>query len=258
MKILFKDIPIHVDTYGDGKSLILLHGFLESSQIWDKFIPLLKKQYQIICIDLFGHGKTPKFNEVHEMETMAEAVSTVMEYLKIESASLIGHSMGGYVIMAFLEKFPEKADRIMLLNSTPMADSEERKKERDENIKIVTTNKDVFVQMAITRLFAEGNRRKFKNEIQQHIAEAKKIPAENIVATLKGMKIRKDRTAILRKFSKQKLIVAGKKDPLIPPEAIQKVAADTQAKLVSFPCGHMSYIEEEEDIKAVLKTFIQN
>lgn len=256
MKINFRNNPIHIEVYGEGKPLILLHGFLENSQIWNVFIPLFKKSHKVICIDLFGHGQTPKLGYIHKMETMAEAVSTVMESLEIPKASLIGHSMGGYVISAFLEKFPEKTERVMFLNSTATADSEQRKKEREQVIKIVKKNKGAFVQMAITNLFAEENRKRFKSEIQHHIAEANKIPTENIVATLKGMKLRKDRTEYLKDFSGEKIIVTGTKDTLIPLEDIQKTVEKTDSKLIIFEGGHMGYIENKAELEKVFEEFI--
>lgn len=256
MKINFKNTPIHVETYGGGKPIILLHGFLEDSQIWNEFIPLLKKECQVICIDLFGHGKTPGLGDIHEIETMAEAVSVVMDQLSISSAKLIGHSMGGYVSMAFLEKFSEKTNGILLLNSTPAADSEQRQRERVQGIQLVKKDKKTFLDKEIIKLFAEENRKKFEKSVQHHISKANKISTDSIIATLKGMKIRKDRTLVLEKFAGTKLIVAGIKDPLIPSKSIQKIADKTQAKLISLSCGHMSYIEKKEEVKIILSNFI--
>lgn len=258
MTINFKNTPVHVETFGEGKPLILLHGFLEDSHIWTELLPLFTTRRQVICIDLFGHGQTPKLGYIHKMETMAEAVSAVMEQLNIESAQLIGHSMGGYVTMAFLEKFPEKAEGILLLNSTPTADSEKRQKERDQVIAIVKKNKDAFVQMAITNLFAEENRDTFAKKIKDHIDRTKKMTSESIVATLKGLKTREDRTAILKSFPRQKVIVTGKKDSLIGFEDIQKTAKETDAELIAFSGGHMSYIENKAGLEKVLAEFIQD
>src|SRR5699024_8676377 len=144
-------------------ALILLHGFLENSRIWDPFIPALERTQRVITIDLFGHGASPSLSDIHEMETFADLVSFVMEALKIGSAKIVGHSMGGYVAMAFVESHPEKTQKLMLMNSSPSADSEARKKERDQVIKIVKKHKEVFTKMAITNLFAETNRKRFGN-----------------------------------------------------------------------------------------------
>src|SRR5699024_11944117 len=92
-------------------------------------------------------------NEIQTMEEMAAAVKTIMEELNITSASFIGHSMGGYITMAFLEKYPDAVEKLLLLNSSPKADSEKRLKERDQVVKIVKKHKQIFVKSSIRNLF---------------------------------------------------------------------------------------------------------
>src|SRR5699024_7766244 len=127
MTLSYQNTPVHVESNGRGPALILLHGFLENSRIWDPFIPALERTQRVITIDLFGHGASPSLSDIHEMETFADLVSFVMEALKIGSAKIVGHSMGGYVAMAFVESHPEKTQKLMLMNSSPSADSEARK-----------------------------------------------------------------------------------------------------------------------------------
>lgn len=257
MTVNYQNIPIHFEVYGKGKPVVLLHGFLENSRIWNDFIPLFNDKLQVITIDLFGHGQTPIFSEIHHMETMAEAVSRVLDHLKIDSTMLIGHSMGGYVSMAFLEKFAGKVDRILLLNSTTLPDSENRKNERNQAIKIIDKQKEVFIKEEITRLFAKENQEVFKKEITNSIQEAMKMSNKSIKAALEGMKIRKDRTEILKDFTGEKWIITGKLDPLISPKSIQKIAEHAQAKLISLDCGHMSYIEQKKEVEQHLKNFLK-
>src|SRR5699024_979825 len=141
MIIQYKNIPVDLDVYGEGESVVLLHGFLEERKIWNDFIPFLKKNFQVIVPDLLGHGKTPELSEIHTMEELADMVGFILDELKVEKVSLIGHSMGGYVGMAFLEKYPERLSRIMLLNSSPKEDSPKRLQERDQVLKIVQKHK---------------------------------------------------------------------------------------------------------------------
>src|SRR5699024_11354569 len=153
MKINYKNTPISLEIHGEGKPIILLHGFQEERKIWKEFIPLLKENHQVICPDMFGHGETPLLHEIQTMEEMAAAVKTIMEELNITSASFIGHSMGGYITMAFLEKYPDAVEKLLLLNSSPKADSEKRLKERDQVVKIVKKHKQIFVKSSIRNLF---------------------------------------------------------------------------------------------------------
>lgn len=256
MTVDYQQQPIHFDIHGSGNPVVLLHGFLENSKIWDSLISVFEKNFQVIAIDLFGHGKTPVVSETHTMEAMAEAVGCVLDYLKIDKTALIGHSMGGYVSLAFLEKYPEKVERICLLNSSPLPDSESRQNSRDQIVKTVDTHKEEFVQEEITRLFAENNRAIFTDQLNPKIDEAKKLSAESIKASARGMKIRPERTGILKNFEGKKWIVTGEEDPIIPYPSIVKVAEATHTKLVALSGGHMSYIEDSRAVKDALQQFL--
>ena len=113
MEINFNRIKIHFKTTGTGTPVVLLHGFLETGKIWAPFIEIIAEKHQVINIDLLGHGKTGCVGYIHTMETMAEAVHAIFSELKITSeATFIGHSMGGYVSLAFLEKYPYISQRV--------------------------------------------------------------------------------------------------------------------------------------------------
>ena len=122
----FKNTKISYTDQGKGTAVVLLHGFLENQSMWKAFIPELVKKHRIITIDLLGHGETECLGYVHTMEDQADMVHHVLHELKIRKAVLIGHSMGGYVALAFAELYPDNVKGIVLQNSTSRADSEER------------------------------------------------------------------------------------------------------------------------------------
>ncbi len=256
MIIRHDDIPMHVEIYGEGPTVFLLHGFLENSKIWDPFIADLSTSYRLICPDFYGHGETPQHGEMHSMELFAEAILTIMQKLEIEQAAFIGHSMGGYVAMAMADLYPERVTRLLLLNSSPQEDSEIRKKERQQVIKIVQKHKPIFMRSAITNLFAEVNRERFSEAIERHIIDAMRMETSAIVATVKGMKERRDREAVLADFAGVKWLVAGEHDNLIPLSKITHVAQHTGAELKTMLGGHMSYIEQRDAVSATLKDFL--
>lgn len=250
--ISYKNIQIAFTVEGKGETIVLLHGFLESSTIWKNVVSALKETHQIIAIDLLGHGKTEKLGYIHSMETMAETVYAVLSELKVEKASIIGHSMGGYVGLAFAEKFPQQLEKLILLNSSTVADSEERKENRDRAKRLVKQNKQAFISMAIKNLFTDENRNALRAEIDALVEEAVQLPEENIIATVEGLKNRKDRTEILQQYSGEKIIIAGKNDPVVPFKEIEAVAEKTNSTFISFEDGHMSYLENEEELLKVL------
>lgn len=254
--ISYKNIQIAFTVEGKGETIVLLHGFLESSSIWKDIVSAFKETHQVITIDLLGHGKTDKLGYIHSMETMAETVNSVLAELKVEKASFIGHSMGGYVVLAFAEKFPKKIEKLILLNSTTVADSEERKENRDRAKRLVKQNKQAFISMAIKNLFTDANRNKLRNEIHVLVEEAVQLPEENIIASVEGLKNRKDRTAILQQYSGKKVIIAGKNDPVVPFTEIQAIAEKTNSTFICFEGGHMSYLENQEELTEELKKIL--
>jgi len=226
--------------------------------MWQEFIPELSKKNRVITIDLLGHGQTECLGYIHSMEDNADAVHQVLSELRIRKAVLTGHSMGGYVALAFAELYPEIVKGLVLVNSTSRADSEERKVNRDRAIKAVKKDYTSFVRLSIGNLFSENNREKLADAIEKVKTEALKTPLQGIVATLEGMKIRKDREVLLHFSPYPILLVLGKKDPVLNYEENIEQIENTNVKLVTFLDGHMSPIENHDDLKKVLLEFLKN
>lgn len=258
MQIEYKGTPIYFSEEGSGNAVVLLHGFLENKSMWDTIVPQLSKRNRVITIDLLGHGETGCLGYVHSMELMAEAVEAVLQHLKIRRSIFVGHSMGGYVALAFAEKLPDNIKGLVLLNSTTRADSKERKINRDRAIEAVKHNHKSFVRMAISNLFRPKNRTVFAEEIKQVKKEALNTPLQGIIAALEGMKIRNDREALLHFSPYQKLMIIGKKDPVISYEESLDQANTAQIEKRILPDGHMSHIENQEEVIESLVSFIRS
>lgn len=255
--IQYKNTKISFTDSGEGNAIVFLHGFLENKKMWKDYVDLFSQKYRIITIDLLGHGETDCLGYVHSMEENANAVHEVLEHLKIEKAIITGHSMGGYVGLAFAELYPNNIQKLVLLNSTSKEDNSEKKLNRTRAIKAVKQNYVGFVSLAIANLFSENNRTRFASEIEEAKIQALKTPLQGIVASLEGMKTRKDREALLQKNLFPILLVLGKKDPVLNYEENIAQIEDTTAKLVSFEDGHMSHIENKEELKIALTDFFQ-
>lgn len=255
--IFYKNTKISFSDSGKGTAIVLLHGFLENIKMWDYFTPEFSKKYRVISIDLLGHGNTEPMGYIHSMEDNADAVHAVLSELKIRKAVFIGHSMGGYVALAFAELYADNVKGIVLLNSTSRADSDERKANRDRAIKAVKQNYTNFVRLSIANLFSENNRERLESEIENVKIEALKTPLQGIVASLEGMKIRKDREVILHFANYPILLVLGKNDPVLNYEESIEQLENTDIKLVTFPDGHMSPIENREELKKELLDFFK-
>ena len=257
-QIGYKNTKIFYSDTGKGNAVVLLHGFLENQTMWQDLVPEWSKKHRIITIDLLGHGETECLGYVHSMEDNAEAVRAVLSKLRIRKAVFLGHSMGGYVALAFAELYPATVKGLVLLNSTSKADSEERKANRDRAIKAVKKDYTTFVRLSIANLFSEENREKMIAEIEKVKLEALKTPLQGIVASLEGMKIRKDREIILHSVTFPILLILGKKDGVLNYEDNLKQIENTAVKLVTFPDGHMSHIENKDELKGVLLNFFKS
>jgi len=249
----FKNSSIHYSITGKGKCIVLLHGFLLNTGIWSDLIPLLSKKNKVLAIDLPGHGKSDCIGEIHSMELLADLVNFILEENNLTTTSLIGHSMGGYICMAFTEKYLSKVNTLVLLNSTTEKDSIERKSNRERALKIVSTNKNIFIKTAIRSLFPEKKLKVYKDFIEVLTEDALKLSKQAIIASIQGMKLRTDRTQILKLFDGKKYIISGIEDPIIPFSNAIKVSISSDTELIKVNSGHMSATENNHEIIEVMK-----
>ena len=243
---------------GHGQVLVFIHGFCESSKIWSKFEDELSPNFRVICIDLPGHGSSPFRNETISIELLAKEVKELLAYLSINTFTIIGHSLGGYVSLAVAELFPQSTLRVVLFHSTSYPDSEEKKLNRDKTISFIERNGlDTFMNSFVDPLFAEVNKEKCKTDIDFLIAEGKNCNQDAVIGTIKAMRDRKDRTAVLGTFSKPILMIIGEDDIVIPLEISLKQSefSSTIETLVLKNCGHMGIFEKPTTCITRIKEF---
>ncbi|MGB0896948.1 MAG: alpha/beta fold hydrolase [Flavobacteriaceae bacterium] len=253
----YKGTKVFYTDEGKGTAVVLLHGFLENSTMWHAIKAELLKRNRVICIDLLGHGQTECFGYVHSMDLMAEVVSEVLQHLKIRRSIFIGHSMGGYVALAFAEMYPDNVKGLCLMNSTSRADSPERIQLRNRAIEAVKTNYNNLVRMSISNLFRPKNRTLFQAEIKAVKKEALKTPLQGYIAAQEGMKIRFDREALLHFSPYPKLMIIGKKDPVLNYEDLRNQVKEAQVETIELPDGHMSHIENQQEVLVALQEFVK-
>ena len=254
--INYKNSKIAYSDIGKGGAIVLLHGFLENAAMWNGIANELKKNNRVICIDLLGHGNSECIGYMHSMEDMAEAVKAVLKHLRVRRFFIIGHSMGGYVSLAFAEKYSENIKGLCLLNSTSQADSEERKEIRLKACEVAQTNYASLIKMSIVNLFAEETRKEFLFEIDEVKKEALKTPLQGYIAATQGMRLRKSKENVLKQIEKR-LIISGENDPIINKESIREEAKRTKTPIQFLSNGHMSHIENKEEVIKMLKTFVK-
>lgn len=245
---------------GEGQPIVLLHGYLETMDTWKSFGSKLSEKFRVITIDLPGHGESEVIKPVHTMELMAEVVFALLLHLEIYHIYLIGHSMGGYVSLAFAEKYPEMLKGFSLFHSHPFADSEETRKNRNREIELVRLGKkETIIQMNVQNGFAEKNRKRFRNEIDEFKSIAVQNKDEGIIANLEGMKKRKDRSGFLSAIKIPFLLIAGQNDFYIPLSKTNQIDLPKNGYLYILEnSGHMGFVEEPEKSADILDRFINN
>ena len=251
---------LHIADSGVGeKCVVLLHGYLESMYVWDDFAPLLTPSVRVITVDIPGHGISEVKGEVHTMEMVADVLHQMLKSLEIERVTMVGHSMGGYVALAFCARYPEQLDGLVLLSSTPNPDTEAKRENRRREIALVRAGKkDALARVAPEAGFAEQNRRRLRSYIDDltecvHITED-----DGIVALLGGMMERADQNEMLRKSAVPQLFILGKKDGYIPVEVAEEIVANHPQAQVAWleESGHMGFIEEPETCAEALLKFV--
>jgi pimeloyl-ACP methyl ester carboxylesterase len=257
MILEYKGSQMFYSDEGQGNVIVLLHGFLENSTMWRHLIPHLTPFNRVICIDLLGHGQTECIGYIHTMESMADAVKIVIDKLKIESFTLIGHSMGGYVALVIAEKYPNLITGLCLINSSAIEDNAERRINRDRAIEAVKKNHKMFVSLSIANLFAPTNRERFERDIELVKQEALKTSIQGIVAALEGMKIRQNKEIVLQNPTLKKMMVIGRKDPVLEYDTLIKQTRNSTIEIVEFSDGHMSHIEKKNELTYEILRFIE-
>ncbi len=260
MYFSYKNTLVHYRIKGalNGLPVLLIHGFTENSRMWKPVYKNLDANRYLIP-DLLGHGKSGLTGDVLTMEEQAEMLRTLLDFQGISRAVLVGHSMGGYIALAFAEMFPGRTAGLVLLNSHPFADGEAKARARDLAIRKAETGKIAFLSEAIPGFFAPYNREKHREAIAKLIRQAARMPVRGITGALAGMKLRKDRSKLF--FAPADYPtgwIIGRHDPLIDAGAFEKHAA-THPHLFFriLPHGHMSYVENPGELTQALNDFFQ-
>lgn len=265
-KITFQDAAIFYRTVGKGKTVVLVHGFGEDSDIWNYQVNFLKGHFRILLPDIPGSGQSEMVPNAN-IETFAEIVKAILdvEFLKNshrepEKVTMIGHSMGGYITLAFAEKYPEQLDSFGLFHSSAFADNEEKKQTRTKAIDFINEKgSGVFLKTSTPGLFTKEFAEKYPERINELIEKGKKFSAEALVQYYKAMIARPDRTDVLKTFSKPILFIIGEHDMAIPLESsLQQCYLPVQSHVnLLEKSAHIGMWEETEKCNQILLKFLQ-
>lgn len=241
---------------GTGPDVVLLHGFLESPAIWKDFIKATKGTFCCVNIHMPNHHASEQALYSKNLVQQAKILHQTLLHAKVINPVIIGHSLGGYLALAFIKKYPKFASGIGLVNSSCLADSVEQKSRRTRAITLVDKHPTAFIHMAIRNLFTKTYLEKHRIAIEQLVNDAKKLPIPAIQASLTAMRDRTDTSNTLKNFEGKKIFIYGKHDPLIPIETSKKAIYKSNCPSIALDAGHMSWLEDKESLHEVLLEFI--
>ena len=260
-RIDYKGQEFVYQTHGKGNPLVLIHGFAEDATIFSNQVSFLEKKYFLIVPDLPGSGQS-SFNEsINSIEGYAEAVLAVMDAEKISTATVIGHSMGGYITLAIAEQFAERLETFGLFHSSAYADDEEKKKARTKSIDFINEHGAAkFLEESIPKLFGEKFRNEHPEKVKELVTKYSGFDARALVQYTKAMMQRPDRTSVLKSWKKPILMIIGEEDTAIPFHlSLQQSHLPTLCYIhIAKQTGHMEMIEESTSCNEVILEFLDN
>jgi len=235
--------------FGEGKTLVFLHGFLESSTMWD-YLPLNEWNVRCILIDLPGHGQSSLNDsaEIPSIRFMAEEVLRVLQAENVEEFTIIGHSLGAYVGLELMQLSTCK--KLILLNSNCWSDDEQKRRDRLRVAELVFKAKKHFIREAIPGLFGRPN--EFQSEIKQLIAEANHMSADAIAYAALAMRERTDYTVEVLANPSKYVFIHGELDTLVSSEQMSSCLPGIRVHFLP-NAGHMSHMESSEEVFDLLE-----
>lgn len=254
-------IPVRLQWEGKGDAVLLLHGYLETLEVWDEFAEALRAHYQVIRLDLPGHGFSGTRTDINTMEFMAAVAKEVVDLAGAHKVHVVGHSMGGYVALAFAEQFPEQTESLCLFHSTPYADTPEKKEKRQKEIVFIQAGKlNLLLDMQMEQVFADENVKRFSHKIADLQGCSLTMEPEGVIASIRGLAGRENKEAFLKSFSAPLLFVFGAHDNFISNEVAARMEQDyPQAKLCKLAqSGHCGFVEQLNESVSELQLFWKN
>jgi len=250
---------------GSGKPVVLLHGFGEDSQIWNKQIDFLKDYCLLIVPDIPGSGKSEplilndRSADSISLTDYADCIYAILVTEKIDACILLGHSMGGYITLAFAEKYPNYLTALGLIHSSALADSTDKKTMRQRGIELMEKfGAAAFLKNTIPNLFASNFKLLHPDMLETFIQSSTTINTKTCQNYYLAMMHRPDRTAILKNTVLPVLFVIGTDDiaaPMIDVLPQSKMPINSYIQILE-AVGHMGMWEATEKLNTCLLNFI--
>lgn len=253
------DALIYYNVTGSGIPVMLVHGFGEDASIWEHQAAVLQNHCTLLIPDLHGTGKSSDYNLPASIEEMADDLAAILDAEKIDACVMLGHSMGGYITLAFAERYPERLLGFGLLHSTTYADTVEKKSNRTKAIALIKAHgSNVFLKTAIPNLFSEAFNASHPEVVAAVLQNSSKLAPPTLIAHYEAIMARPDRTAILENSKVPVLMIIGMQDKVVPPEDALKQSelSPLCSTCILAEVAHMGMLEATEKVNVCLLEFV--
>lgn len=261
----FRGATIHYEVGGSGEPVMLIHGFAENGGIWQYQRAFLKSHYRLLIPDLPGSGLSDALSLTGEevnnaIEWYAECMKQLLDIESIEQCTLLGHSMGGYVALAFATRFPSGLRALGLVHSTAFADSADKKELRKKGISFIQRfGSQEFLKQSIPNLFGEKYKRRHPEEISALLKTADDFKEDDLIQYYLGMMNRPDRTELLKNIAAPVLFIMGEEDKSVSLEDSLKQCWLPSRVLINIlpETAHMGMWEEKDQVNETIMEFLK-
>jgi len=240
--------PISYTDVGTGKPVILIHAFPSDQQLWQPQLTGLKNHFRVITLDLYGFGKSFAVDgQAITMANYADEVKQLLDQLHIQGAIIGGESMGGYIALAFLEKYPEQVTGLILSDTQSIADTEEAKAKRETTaLGVLQNGTSAFIEGFMPKALSAGATSETRQFLKDILSKQSSFA---VAAALRGMALRHDTSSVLANTALPILIITGDQDSLISPQQSHAMhALAKNSKLITLSAaGHLASLEKADD-----------
>ena len=253
-------MPIFYDERGEGTPVVLLHGYCETHWIWESLAEKLKLNHRVILIDLPGFGESILDQSHFELSDIASKIHELLVRINVDKHVLIGHSLGGYIALAYARLFPDSVTGLGLFHSSVFEDSPEKKENRTKLIDFIHIHGvKPFIKTFIPSLFSAQNIDRLGNIIGELRQAAENIKAESVIAYARAMRDRASSEDFLSTFDKPVMFIIGEDDGSVPLEkSMMQVCLPVQCHFLRLPStGHMGMFEQPEKTEGFVEGFVK-
>ena len=256
--LLYQNKKIYYRIIGSGKPVILIHGFVEDGSVWNNQVQSLKEKFQLIIPDLPGSGRSEMTDDM-SIEGMAEVIHSIINEENIDSCTVIGHSMGGYITLALAEKYWNHLNAFGLFHSTAFADSEEKKAARSKGIEFIRKNGAFeFLKTTTPNLFSAKTMEEKPGLADEFLSTLRNFSPHALVSYYHAMMMRPDRTTVLKNASVPVLFIIGEYDNAVPlSDGLKQCYLPEKSYIhILHRSGHMGMLEDAKTSNGILEQFL--